>query len=71
MGEGRLREAEEFLEQAETILAIADDESTVRNAYTTLCVSAGIAASDAICCAAHGVHAQGESHQEALDLLRR
>jgi hypothetical protein len=32
-------------------------------------VHAGIAAADAICCAGLGVHAKGESHNEAVSLL--
>ena len=35
----------------------------------TLCVHAGIAAADVICCARLGRHAQGDDHQEAVALL--
>jgi len=31
------------------------------NAYVAMCVDAGIAAADAICCDALGEHAQGEA----------
>ncbi|MFD9888281.1 hypothetical protein ACFWY9_02985 [Amycolatopsis sp. NPDC059027] len=34
----------------------------------TLCVHAGIAASDVICCAGLGEYAQGENHEEAVNL---
>jgi hypothetical protein len=34
-----------------------------------LCIHAGIAASDVICCARLGQHAQGESRHEALAVL--
>jgi hypothetical protein len=68
---GRLRKAEQFYSAAETIRELADDEDDVGDAYVTLCVHAGIAASDAICCAVLGEHAQGESHVEAVQLLRR
>lgn len=40
------------------------------DAYVSLCVLAGIAAADAICCEALGVHAQGESHNDAVQLLK-
>ena len=38
--------------------------------FVTLCVHAGIAGADVICCARLGEHAQGENHAEAVDLLR-
>lgn len=53
---GRLRKAEQFMEAADTIHELADDERDVADAYVTLCVHAGIAASDAICGAALGEH---------------
>ena len=37
----------------------------------TLCVHAGIAASDAICCARLSQHVQGEDHTEAVRLLAK
>lgn len=68
---GRLRKAEQFFSAAETIRDVASDEADVGDAFVTLCVHAGIAASDAISCAALGEHAQGESHVDAVQLLRR
>ena len=68
---GRLRKAEQFLDAAETIRDFADDERDVGDALVTLCVHAGIAAADVLCCVALGEHAQGEDHSEALDLLVR
>jgi len=68
---GRLAKAEQFLDAALTIAGFADDERDVADAFVTLCVHAGIAASDVLCCARLGVHAVGENHQEALALLRR
>jgi hypothetical protein len=50
--QGRLRKAEQFLRAANLVRDVAD-------AYSTLCVHAGIAASDVICCARLGEHAQG------------
>ncbi len=66
---GRLRKAEQFLDAAETIREFADDESEVGDAYVTLCVHAGVAAADVICCVALGVHALGDDHNEAVALL--
>lgn len=36
-----------------------------------LCVHAGIAAADALCCAGLGEHAQGEKHDDAVQLLAK
>jgi hypothetical protein len=63
---GRLAKAEQFYLAAETI-----DDQDVADAYVTLCVHAGIAAADAICCARLGQHAHGDDHQEAVALLTR
>jgi hypothetical protein len=66
---GRLRKAEQFLEAARTVRDLADDEADVGDAFVTMCVHAGIAAADVLCCAALGVHAQGDDHAEAVRLL--
>jgi hypothetical protein len=66
---GRLRKAEQFVDAAETVREFADDEMDVADAYVTLCVHAGIAAADVICCVSLGMHTVGESHSEALALL--
>jgi dihydropteroate synthase len=68
---GRLAKAEQFLDAAQTIADLADDAQDVTDAFVTMCVHAGIAASDVLCCARLGVHAVGENHQEAVGLLRR
>lgn len=68
---GRLSKAEQFFEAAETIRDFADDEYEVGDAYVTLCVHAGIAAADVICCIELKEHAQGEDHHQALALLKR
>jgi hypothetical protein len=52
--QGRLRKAEQFMEGADTIREFADDEGDIGDAYVTLCVHAGIAAADVICCIALG-----------------
>ncbi|MGI9000922.1 MAG: hypothetical protein ACR2GH_04575 [Pseudonocardia sp.] len=67
---GRLRKAEQFGEAAAMVRDLADEDADVADAYVTLCVHAGIAASDVICCARLGKHAQGEKHNEAVDLLK-
>jgi hypothetical protein len=68
---GRLRKAEQFLDAAETIRDFAADEHDVGDAYVTLCVHAGVAASDVICCIALRRYAQGDDHNEAIALLSR
>lgn len=66
---GRLQKAIGFLHAA-TLIEAEGDEATIGDAYVTLCIHAGIAAADAICCRALGRHAQGDSHDEATALLR-
>jgi hypothetical protein len=68
---GRLRKAIQFLEAADTIQEFADDAAQVGDAFATLCVHAGIAAADALCCAVLGEHAQGDEHAQATALLQR
>lgn len=62
---GRLAKAEEFLDNAE-LLAGDDDR---RNATASLFVDAGIAAADVMCCRRLGEHAQGQDHNDAIQLL--
>jgi hypothetical protein len=66
-----MHKAEQFAEAAETIREFADDEADVGDAYVTLLIHAGIAAADVIACHELGEHARGESHTEAVALLRR
>lgn len=66
-----MRKAEQFADAAETIREFADDEADIGDAYVTLLIHAGIAAADVICCEALGEHAHGESHTDAVELLRR
>ena len=66
---GRLAKAKQFLAAADLIEpAEADD---IADAYVTMCVHAGIAAADVICCARLGRHHQGENHAEAVGLLKK
>jgi hypothetical protein len=69
VAQGRLRKAVQLWEAAEIVREFADDEAEIGDAYVTLAVHAGIAASDAICCLALGRHSQGDDHQEAVKLL--
>lgn len=66
---GRLRKASQFIDAATLIAEHADEEADIAGALVTLCVHAGIAASDVICCARLGQHAQGDDHSEAVALL--
>jgi len=59
-----LRKAEQFLRAADLVRDVADERGDVADAFATLCVHAGIAASDVICCARLGEHAQGENQSE-------
>ena len=65
---GRLDKATQFADAAEIIEAMVDGDD-LDDAYITLCVHAGIAAADVLCCARMGVHAQGDDHTEAVALL--
>jgi hypothetical protein len=67
---GRLRKANEFLDAAESLRQHAPHEDHVGDAYVTLCIHAGIAAADVLCCTALGVHARGDDHTRAVNLLR-
>lgn len=68
---GRLRKAEQFLDSAAMIRDLSDDEADVGDALVTLCVHAGIAASDVICCKALGHYVQGDDHQQAVAELSK
>ena len=65
---GRLNKAEQFLRAAQLITSSIDD-SQLADAYVTLCVHAGIAASDVICCSRLGEHSVGADHRSAIALL--
>ena len=67
---GRLTKAEQFYGAAEDIRVLASEESDIGDAYVTLCVHAGIAAADAICCIELGEHSQGQTHHEAVQLIK-
>lgn len=68
---GRHKKATQFLDAAETIRDFADDQADVGDVYVTLCVHAGIAAADVLCCRALGYHVQGDNHAEAVAELTK
>lgn len=59
------------MDAAVLIREMASENDEVADAYVTLCVHAGIAASDVICCIRLSEHAQGESHGDAVGLLAK
>jgi hypothetical protein len=63
----RLAHARAFADTAELVLDVDDDASL--NVSASLAVLAGIAASDATCCAALGRRPRGQDHREAVTLL--
>ena len=63
----RLAHARAFADTAELVLGVDDDGS--ENVAASLAVLAGIAASDAACCAVLGRRARGQDHREAVVLL--
>ena len=69
--DGRLRKASQFLDAAATIRDLADDEAEIGDSFVTLCVHAGIAASDVICCKALGHFVQGDDHNQAITELSK
>lgn len=68
---GRLRKAEQFLEAANVIDSSSVEERELTDAYVALCVQAGIAAADAICCSRLGEHSVSDDHASAVELLAR
>lgn len=68
---GRLRKAEQFLEAAATLRDLADSESEFGDSVVTLCVHAGVASSDVICCKALGHFVQGDDHSQAVAELSK
>lgn len=66
---GRMVKAEQFSDAASTVSELAVEAADVGDAYVTLCVHAGIAASDVICAARLGRYSRGENDVEAVRLL--
>ncbi len=65
----RLEHAKKFHEVAELAATEGDDVDSARSVAAALAVLAGIAASDAACCARLSMRSRGQSHHQALDLL--
>jgi hypothetical protein len=75
----RLNHAQKYLEVAELVATDADvvdddgfdsaDAQSATNVAASLAVLAGIAASDAACCAALGRRPRGQDHREAVRVL--
>lgn len=65
---GRLAKAKQFMRVAEDAEEL-DEGDGVADAAVTLYVHAGIAAADALCARALGLHAHGQDHQNAITLL--
>ncbi|MFF2487759.1 hypothetical protein ACFVSU_15250 [Microbacterium sp. NPDC058062] len=65
---GRLTQAEGFWRDAEDLQELGEASP---NSIVTLYVHAGIAASDAICCAKLGEYSNSANHAEAITLLEK
>ena len=65
---GRMAKARQFLVATETVATVVDDQE-IADAFVTLCVHAGIASADVICCARLAMYHSGENHNEAVALL--
>ena len=63
----RLAHARAFVDTAGLVLGLDDEGS--ENVAASLAVLAGIAASDASCCAALGRRPRGQDHREAVTML--
>lgn len=64
----RLSHARKFLEVAE-LAATESDVEEAANVAASLAVLAGIAGSDAACCAALGERPRGQDHRDAVEVL--
>jgi hypothetical protein len=68
---GRLKKAREFRLATDLLEESTSGQDDLADAYVTMCVHAGIAAADVICCRRLNVHHQGENHEEAVTMLGR
>ncbi|MBA2348982.1 MAG: hypothetical protein H0V81_11875 [Solirubrobacterales bacterium] len=64
----RLQSAQAYLQVAEMV-AEDDSDDALRGVAAGLAVLAGIAASDAVCCAALGRRSRGDNHKDAVKIL--
>jgi len=69
----RLSQAEKFLEVAELVEseALAGLEPASASVAAALAILAGIAASDAACCAKLGMRSRGDDHQQVQEFLKQ
>lgn len=67
----RLAHAKKFLEVAELVATEGDAIPESASVSAALAVLAGIAASDAACCAVLGRRSRGQDHAQALDLVQQ
>ncbi|MBA3303132.1 MAG: hypothetical protein H0U26_04590 [Acidimicrobiia bacterium] len=65
----RLTQAESFVEVAELVAAAEGDSVATPNVAAALAVLAGVAASDAACCARLKERPRGQDHRDAVTLL--
>lgn len=72
-GRTRLSQAEKFLEVAELVESEALEglDPASASVAAALAILAGIAASDAACCAKLGMRSRGDDHQQAQDFLKQ
>lgn len=68
---GRWAKAEQFMQAAQMIEESVENELDLTDAYITLVVHAGIAATDVICCYRLGEYSSGESHNQAIELVKK
>ncbi len=66
----RLRQAEALVEVADMVIAGLDDDVATPGVAAALAVLAGIAASDAACCARLRERPRGRDHMDAVPILR-
>jgi hypothetical protein len=66
----RLGQARAFLEVAE-LVGVEQDNLATPGVAAALAVLAGIAASDAACCAVLGERSRGQDHRQAAEMLRQ
>lgn len=65
---GRRQKAVDFMASANA-LGIVVNAADGSDSYVQLCILAGIAAADVICCAKLGYHSEGQDHTSAVILL--
>lgn len=65
---GRQKKAVDFLASANALGIMVDTPDGLES-YLQLCILAGVAAADVICCTKLGYHSQGEDHNAAASLL--